>query len=168
MEKYPGLIPTFHPMENGKFKNLELLHTGGLGEQLIFYQHSLNASLYIASAYQIMLKAKDYNALFISFPHNKKLASGGVLHQGELSFKHGLPGLSYLSEEVVIARDIELARASGARLHFHQISSKRSVELSGWQKMMESMSPVELAQATFSTQITLLMGLIIISNLILL
>ena len=128
-EKHPGLICSFSPMINNKFENLDLLYSQELGDSLVFYQHSPTESLYIHSAYQIMLKAFDYNALFISFPHNLKLAAEGILHQGHISFTSGLPALSYISEEAVVARDLELCRSIGNKLHFHQISSKRSVEL---------------------------------------
>ena len=128
--KFPGIIPAFHPLKNGKFHNFELLHTDdATSHKLIFYSHTAHKSLHIAETYQSMLKAHDYDALYISFPHNKRLAADGVIHQGDMSFQMGLPGLSHLSESAVISRDLELAHDIGVQLHFHQISSKRSVHL---------------------------------------
>lgn len=129
-KKFPGMIPAYAVVKDDKFRNLDHIHALPTGhDRYVFYQHTVYRSLHVAMAYQIMLKAKDMGALYISFPFNKTLAARGVIHEGIGSFKSGLPGISYLSEEVVVARDIELARATGCQLHFHQISTKRSVEL---------------------------------------
>ncbi|MCH8964744.1 MAG: dihydroorotase, partial [Planctomycetes bacterium] len=53
----------------------------------------------------------------------------GVMHEGEVSSDLGLPGLSPLAEEFMIARDLALAEAHDARYHIAHISTGRAVEL---------------------------------------
>ena len=51
------------------------------------------------------------------------------MNEGEISTKLGLPGKPALSEELMIARDIELVRYTGSKIHFTGISTKKSLEL---------------------------------------
>lgn len=51
----------------------------------------------------------------------------GVMHEGEYSRRYGLPGIPSAAEARVIARDIALARETGARLHIQHISSREGV-----------------------------------------
>ncbi len=57
------------------------------------------------------------------------LACGGAMHEGAWSSRLGLPGVPAAAEEVMVARDIALASAAGARIHFLHLSTARSVEL---------------------------------------
>jgi dihydroorotase len=51
------------------------------------------------------------------------------MNEGFVSTKLGLPGIPVESESVEVARDIQLADMTGARLHFCHISSKKSLDL---------------------------------------
>ena len=51
------------------------------------------------------------------------------MHEGLMSFKLGLRGISSLSEELIVSRDIELARKTNCPIHFLHISSTRSLQL---------------------------------------
>ncbi|MBM4420708.1 MAG: dihydroorotase, partial [Chloroflexi bacterium] len=57
------------------------------------------------------------------------LAGKGVMHEGRVSAALGLPGQSAASEESAVARDIALARETGAHLHLAHVSTAGSVEL---------------------------------------
>ncbi|MEX2421503.1 MAG: dihydroorotase [Actinomycetota bacterium] len=57
------------------------------------------------------------------------LAEGGQMHEGLLSSSLGLAGQPRETEEVVVARDIAMARLSGGRLHLCHLSAARSVEM---------------------------------------
>jgi dihydroorotase len=57
------------------------------------------------------------------------LAEGGQMHEGLTSSSLGLAGQPSEAEEVVVARDLALARLTGGRLHLCHLSSERSVEL---------------------------------------
>jgi dihydroorotase len=51
------------------------------------------------------------------------------MHEGYFSAKLGIEGISSLSETVMVARDIMLAKKTKARIHFTHVSSVDSVEL---------------------------------------
>jgi len=57
------------------------------------------------------------------------LAEGGQMHEGLLSSSLGLAGHPCETEEVVVARDLAMARLSGGRLHLCHLSAARSVEM---------------------------------------
>jgi dihydroorotase len=57
------------------------------------------------------------------------IADGGVMNEGRVSDLLGLKGQPPAAEEVMIARDIELARQTGGRLHLAHISTEGSVKL---------------------------------------
>lgn len=58
-----------------------------------------------------------------------ELAAGGVMHEGEWSARLGLAGQPAEAEELMVARDLMLARLTGARVHFQHLSTAGSVEL---------------------------------------
>jgi dihydroorotase len=51
------------------------------------------------------------------------------MHEGRCCSELGLPGWPALAEELMVHRDIELARLTGARIHLLHLSTARSVEL---------------------------------------
>ncbi len=57
------------------------------------------------------------------------LAAGGAMHEGAWSSRLGIPGSPAVAEEVMVARDIALARATSGRIHFLHLSTSGSVEL---------------------------------------
>ena len=57
------------------------------------------------------------------------LAEGGQMHEGLHSASLGLAGQPREAEEVIVARDLAVARLSGGRLHLCHLSSAGSVEL---------------------------------------
>jgi dihydroorotase len=57
------------------------------------------------------------------------LRGGGVVNEGAVSTRLGLPGNPRAAEEIMIARDIRLAALTGAHLHIAHVSSGGSVEL---------------------------------------
>lgn len=57
------------------------------------------------------------------------LAEGGVVNEGRISDLLGLRGQPAAAEEVMVARDIHLARLTGGRLHLAHLSTGGSVAL---------------------------------------
>jgi dihydroorotase len=57
------------------------------------------------------------------------LAADGAMHEGAWSSRLGIPGMPSVAEEVMVARDLALVRATGARMHFLHLSTAGSVEL---------------------------------------
>ena len=57
------------------------------------------------------------------------LAAGGHMHEGEVSSRLGMAGLSALAEETVVARDLALVEATGMAYHVQHVSSAGTVAL---------------------------------------
>lgn len=55
-------------------------------------------------------------------------------HEGEVSGRLGLPGWPGIAEEVIVARDVMLARHTGSRVHIAHVSTAGSVEILRWAK----------------------------------
>jgi dihydroorotase len=82
---------------------------------------------------ELMRRAFEYASMFdkpiINHAEVRELTSGGVMHEGLVSLLLGLPGMPAAAEDVMVARDILLAEATGGRIHIMHISSAGSVEL---------------------------------------
>ncbi|RNI30332.1 dihydroorotase [Rufibacter immobilis] len=74
-----------------------------------------------------VLKALEYlkliDGVLINKPENKRMASGGQMHEGIASTRLGLKGIPAIAEEVQVTRDLQLLRYTGGRLHFTQLST---------------------------------------------
>ncbi|WP_426575071.1 dihydroorotase [Aquihabitans sp. McL0605] len=57
------------------------------------------------------------------------LCGGGHMHEGEWSARLGIPGQPAEAEELMVMRDIALARLTGCRVHFQHMSTTRSVAM---------------------------------------
>lgn len=85
------------------------------------------------SSANMMRKALEYAKMWdvpiVCHAEDCSLCGNGVMHEGYYSTALGLPGIPSVAESVMVARDIELARFTGGRVHFAHISSKESVDL---------------------------------------
>ena len=57
------------------------------------------------------------------------LSEGTCMHEGEWSARLGLPGQPSEAEELMVMRDIALARLTGAKVHFQHMSTAGSVAM---------------------------------------
>ncbi len=57
------------------------------------------------------------------------LCGGGHMHEGEWSSRLGIPGQPAEAEELMVARDIVLARLTGCRVHLQHLSTGGSVDM---------------------------------------
>lgn len=76
-----------------------------------------------------MTYCAQFDQLFVQHCEDDSLAAGGAMHAGAVSEELGIPGITHLAEEAMIARDLLLAEAAGVRYHVAHISTKRAVEL---------------------------------------
>jgi len=60
---------------------------------------------------------------------DKALAGEGVMNEGPISTLLGLRGIPNAAEDVMVARNIELCRLTGCRLHICHVSTRVSVDL---------------------------------------
>jgi dihydroorotase len=62
------------------------------------------------------------------YPDTPAITLEGVMNEGEVSFRLGLPGIHPVSEEIAVERDLRLAQAVGGRLHIQNVSTARAVD----------------------------------------
>ena len=81
----------------------------------------------------IMRHAMEYAASFdlTVFLHSEDpwLYDNGVVHEGEVGTRLGLPGIPEAAETVGVARDLALIEQTGVRAHFCHLSSARAVNM---------------------------------------
>jgi len=79
--------------------------------------------------YEIMRYSTQFDLLLILHEEDSLMSGEGLIHEGYFSTILGLEGISSLSDDLMIARDITLARRSGARIHITHLSTKGGVEM---------------------------------------
>ena len=72
---------------------------------------------------------KAFDGVLIQLPLDKSIGAGGLINEGVISTRLGLPGIPSLAEEVIIKRDIDLLRYTGSKLHITGISTQNSLAL---------------------------------------
>ncbi|WP_137388078.1 dihydroorotase [Rhodoligotrophos defluvii] len=73
--------------------------------------------------------ARDFDMLVVQHVEERELAAGGVMNEGEVASRLGLPGIPTAAEVIMLERDLRLVELTGARYHAAQISCAASVEL---------------------------------------
>jgi dihydroorotase len=68
--------------------------------------------------------ARTKDLLIIEHAQDMALSGKGVMHEGVVSARLGLPGSPSAAEETAVARDISIAEMTGARLHLTHISTR--------------------------------------------
>ncbi len=88
---------------------------------------------------RVMRRALEYVRAFggVISQHSQDSSLAGpsaCCHEGEISGRLGLPGWPGIAEEVVVARDVMLARHTNSRVHVAHVSTAGSVEVIRWAK----------------------------------
>jgi dihydroorotase len=87
---------------------------------------------------QLMRTALEYARTFgipvADHCEEPTLAHGGAMNEGVVSARLGLKGIPAESEEIMVIRDILLARLTGGRVHLCHMSTAGSVDLIRWGK----------------------------------
>ncbi|MEI6573708.1 MAG: dihydroorotase [Alphaproteobacteria bacterium] len=73
--------------------------------------------------------ARDFDALIVHHVEEPTLSIDGVMNEGELSSRLGLPGIPKAAETIMLERDLALVRLTGARYHAAMISCAESLEI---------------------------------------
>lgn len=72
---------------------------------------------------------QSFDGIVISHPINNELAGKGVMHEGIASTRIGLKGIPSMAESVQIARDLEILKYTGGKLHLPNISTEEGLDL---------------------------------------
>jgi len=82
---------------------------------------------------RLMRRALEYarglGVVLAQHCEDEALAADGAMNEGAVSARLGVPGQPAEAEEVMVMRDIALARLTGGRVHFQHLSTRRSVAL---------------------------------------
>jgi dihydroorotase len=86
----------------------------------------------------LMRRACEYAAelglVIQTHSEDPSLRQDGVMHEGSVSQRLGLPGNPAEAEAIMIFRDCEIARMTGARVHVAHVSSERGMRVVEWFK----------------------------------
>jgi dihydroorotase len=77
----------------------------------------------------VLAYAKDFGALIIHHLEEPTLAQNGVMNEGEVATRLGLPGIPREAETIMLERDLRLAELTGGRYHAGQISCRASLDI---------------------------------------
>lgn len=72
---------------------------------------------------------KAFNGTIIQLPDDKSINPHGLMHEGIVSTRLGLPGKPAMAEELMVSRDIRLAAYAESKLHFTGLTTSGSLSL---------------------------------------
>jgi len=113
-------------------KNLEGRHLAEMYDMQNSGAVAFSDGLHPVQSSGVLVKAlqyiKAFDGVIIQIPDDTSISPNGLIHEGIISTQLGLPGKPMMSEELIIARDIKLARYTDSRIHFTGITSPKSIE----------------------------------------
>lgn len=121
---------------------------GQRGDELADIKAMVEAGVYAISEdgksvmetnlYREAMKAAKENGVPV-FAHceDRSLVNGGVMNAGKKAEELGLPGITNAVEDVIVARDILMAKETGCQLHLCHCSTEDSVVLTKMAKEMK-------------------------------
>ena len=82
---------------------------------------------------EVMRRALEYAGTFglTVFAHAEDpwLADGGIVHDGPVATRLGLPGIPEIAESIGVARELLLVEQTGTRVHFCHLSTGPAVDM---------------------------------------
>ena len=75
----------------------------------------------------VLLYAKDFDALIVHHTEDPHLTDGTVMNSGEVATRLGLPGVNKAAETIVLERDLRLVEITGGRYHAAQVTCAESL-----------------------------------------
>lgn len=73
--------------------------------------------------------ARDLGLVVQTHSEDPSLRGDGVMNEGEVSERLGLPGNPRAAEAIMVYRDCEIARLTGARVHIAHVSCRAALEV---------------------------------------
>lgn len=112
-------------LEGKEMSELRLMHEAGAvaftnGRRPIMHSRLMRRALSYSC---------DFDGLIVHHVEDRDLTAGGVMNEGEMATRLGLPGIPKMAEIIMLERDIRLAELTGGRYHAAAISCAESVEI---------------------------------------
>lgn len=95
----------------------------------VAFSDGLKPSASAGMVERALLYVKAFGGLIMNHPEDISISKNGVMHEGIVSTRLGLPGAPALAEEVAVNRDLYILEYTGSRLHLMDVSLKRSIDL---------------------------------------
>ncbi len=76
-----------------------------------------------------LVQAARYDMIVLDHCEDSHLVNGGCVNEDGVSRREGLPGISNSVEDVITARDLLIAKDTGAHLHLCHMSTEGSVKM---------------------------------------
>jgi dihydroorotase len=131
VQKSRSLVVNVHPIgavtKNAEGKELAEMYdmrTSGA----IAFGDGINCIQSAGLLVKALQYVKAFDGMIIQLPDDKSINEHGLMHEGIVSTQIGLPGKPAMAKELIVARDIKLARYAESKLHLTGVSSKRSLE----------------------------------------
>lgn len=113
-------------------KGLEGLEMSGIGGLKSAGVVALSDDGKCVQNHELMRHIVEYSRSFglpiLDHCEDNVLVNGGVMHEGYWSVLLGMKGMSSAAEELIVARDVILARMADWKIHIQHVSAKESVE----------------------------------------
>lgn len=82
---------------------------------------------------EIMRRAVEYAKMFdltiLDHCEDEDQTRGAVMNEGDWSLRLGLKGAPTIAEDIIVARNVQLAELVGAHIHIQQISSANAIDI---------------------------------------
>ena len=132
IKKTQGSTTTVYPVgaltldaKGEQMASLYDMHTEGA---IAFGDHKI--AIKKANLLKVALQyCQSFGGIVISHPMDKELSGNGVMHEGVTSTRIGMKGIPSIAETVQIARDLEILKYAGGKLHLPNISSEEGLDL---------------------------------------
>lgn len=105
--------------------DVEALHDAGVVAISEDGKSVMNAEVYRKA----MKACADCGMVVLAHCEDRNMVNGGALNQSSKSEELGVKGISNAVEDVIVARDILLAKETGCKLHLCHCSTKDSVKM---------------------------------------
>jgi dihydroorotase len=102
----------------------DLYHAGAIA-----YGDGLKSVQHAGLLTRALEYVKPFNGLIINHAYDKTMCIDAQMHEGEISTTLGLKGAPYLSEIMMVKRDIDLLNYTNSKLCIYGISASESVKL---------------------------------------
>jgi dihydroorotase len=122
-ENYPALIYSIKGLKESELNEIATLLKYGIN--IIQEKSSVDNNL----IRRIMQYVKMKVATFFTFCQDPILNDGGIMNEGEYSFKLGIAGISKVGEISEVAKMVQMSKFFDVKTHFQALSTKESVDL---------------------------------------
>lgn len=130
--KAKGKLVDVHPigalsnnMEGKDMTEMYDMHNSGA----IAFSDEKNPVKNSALMLRSLIYTRGFNSLIISHSEDEKINLNGKMNEGISSTSLGLKGMPGLAEELMVARDIELAEYAQSKLHLTSVTTAKSIDL---------------------------------------